>query len=97
MYVDGYRVEQNFEVWDLVFLRLLLYIQSLLKRSGTDKLKPRFYVPYRVIKRVGEVAYELDFPERSRIHNAFHMSCLKKALGQQVTTLVEIPPLDGEG
>jgi hypothetical protein len=69
----------------------------LLKRSGAKKLKPRFYGPYRVIRRVGEVAYELELPEDSRIHNVFHVSCLKKALGQQVTTSAELPPLDEEG
>jgi hypothetical protein len=81
-----------------VFLRLQPYRQSSLKKSGVDqKLKPRFYGPYRVTKRVGEVDYELDFPEGSNIHNVFHVSCLKKALGQHITTLVELPPLDEEG
>ena len=48
-------------------------------------------------RRVGEVAYEFELPEGSRIHNVFHVSCLKKALGQQMTTSVELPPLDEEG
>jgi hypothetical protein len=97
MYADRHRVERNFEVGDLVFLRLQPYRQSSLKKSGTEKLKPRFYGPYRVIRRVGEVAYELELPEGSRIHNIFHVSCLKKALGQQVTTSTDLPPLDEEG
>jgi hypothetical protein len=50
-----------------------------------------------VIKRVREVAYELELPEGSRIHNIFHVSCLKKALGQQVTPSTDLPPLDEEG
>jgi hypothetical protein len=50
-----------------------------------------------VIRRVGEVAYELELPEGSMIHNVFCVSCLKKALGQQVTTSVDLPPLDEEG
>eukprot|EP00253_Pinus_taeda_P022845 PITA_22845 len=32
-----------------------------------------------------------------QIDNIFHVSCLKKVLGQQVTTVVELPPLDEEG
>jgi hypothetical protein len=80
-----------------VFLRLHPYRQSSLKKSGAEKLKPRFYGPYRVTKRVGEVAYELELPEGSKIHNVFHVSCLKKALGQQITTSAELPPLDEEG
>jgi hypothetical protein len=97
IYVDGQRVERSFEVGDLFFLRLQPYIQSSLKRSGTKKLKPKFYGPYRVIRRMGEVAYELELPEGSKIHNVFHVSCLKKAVGQQVNISEELPPLDKEG
>jgi hypothetical protein len=50
-----------------------------------------------VTRRVGEVAYELEFPEGSKIHNVFHVLCLKKALGQHITTSAELPPLDEEG
>jgi hypothetical protein len=60
-------------------------------------LKPHFYGPYRVIKRAAEIAYELELLEVSRIHNAFHVSYLKKALGQHVTTSTNIPPLNEEG
>jgi hypothetical protein len=80
-----------------VFLKLQPYRQSSLKKSGVEKLKPPFYGPYRVTRRVGEVAYELELPEGSRIHNVFHVSCLKKALGQQITTSTKLPPLDEEG
>jgi hypothetical protein len=97
MYADRQRIERSFKVGDLVFLRLQPYRQSSLKRSGAEKLKPRFYRPYRITRRVGEVAYELDMPTGSRIHNVFHVSCLKKAVGQQVSVSEELPPLDEEG
>jgi hypothetical protein len=68
-----------------------------LKRSGAKKLNLRFYGPYRVIRRVGEVAYELELPEGRNIHNVFHVSYLKKVVGQQINTSEELPPLDEEG
>ena len=85
IYADRHRVERSFEVGDLVFLRLQPYRQSSLKRSGAEKLKPKFYGPYRVIKRIGKVAYELELLEASKIHNIFHIFCLKKAVGQHVS------------
>ena len=81
MYADRGRIERHFEVGDLVYLRLQPYRQSMLKQKGAEKLKPHFYGPYRVIRRVGQVAYELELPQGSKIHNIFHVSCLKKALG----------------
>ena len=81
LYVDQHRIERNFEVGDMVDLRLQPYRQSSLKKSGTEMLKPKFYGPYRVIRKVGKVAYELELPERSRVHNVVHVSRLKKAIG----------------
>ena len=48
-------------------------------------------------ERVGEVAYEMELLEGSKIHNMFHVLCLKKALGQHITTSTELSPLDEEG
>ena len=64
---------------DRVFLRLQPYRQSFLKKSGLEKLKLKFYGPYYITRRVGEVAYELDLLGDSQIDNVFHV---KKAVGQ---------------
>ena len=39
----------------------------------------------------------MELPIGSKIHNVFHVSCLKKALGLQVTATEELPPTDDEG
>jgi hypothetical protein len=90
-------VERTFEVGDLVYLRLQPYRQASIKKSGAEKLKPCFYGPYEVQRRIGEVAYELKFPSGSKIHNVFHVSCLKRALGQYVIANEKFPPVDEEG
>ena len=44
-------------------------------------LAPRYIGPFKIIKRVGAVAYRLELPEEmSDIHNVYHVSQLKKCL-----------------
>ena len=97
MYADQHRTKCSFEEGDLVFLHLQPYWQSSLKQKGAEKPKPRDYGPYKITRKVGQVAYELEQPKGSKIHNVFHVSCFKKVVGQQVTVSQELPPLDEEG
>lgn len=85
------------EVGYLVSLRIHPYTQYSLKKNGADKLKPHFYGPYNIFRRVGEVFYELELPEGRKNHNVFHVSFLKKVVGQNVMTSSTLPPLDEEG
>ena len=96
-YVDQKRTERSFEVGDMVYLMLQPFQKSTLKRGGSEKLKPRYYGPFRITRRIGELAYELELPADSKVYNVFHVSRLKKALGQNVVPSAILPPLDDEG
>ena len=43
------------------------------------------------------MTYELEPSEESKIHNVFHVSSLKKTLGQHIAPSTKLPPLDDEG
>jgi hypothetical protein len=94
---DKHRAKRTFEVGDLVILRLQPYRQASINRSGTEKLQTRFFGPYRVRRKVGVMAYEFELPSGRKIHNVFRISCLKRALGQHITPIEELSPLDEEG
>ena len=52
------------------------------------KLSPRYIRPFEIIERISEVAYRLAFlPALSRLHDAFHVSMLKKYLHDPSTIL----------
>ena len=94
---NKHKVEHTFEVGDLVYLRLQPYRRDSIKRSGAEKLQPCFFGPYRINRKIGAMAYELELPPGSRIHNIFHVSCLKRAIGQHVHPIEVLPPMDEEG
>ncbi|KAK4391075.1 hypothetical protein Sango_2170800 [Sesamum angolense] len=78
---DKKRSEREFAVGDLVFVKLRPYKQTSLKSHCIYKLMPRFFGPFKVLQRVGAIAYKLELPERTRIHLVFHVSQLKKKTG----------------
>ena len=93
---DQHHSECTFQVGDMVFLRLQPYKKSSLKLKGNQKLAPNFYGPYKVLQKIGSVAYKLELPP-SCIHPVFHVSCLKKVIGTNIRAQTILPELDMEG
>ena len=77
--------ERSFDVGDWVFLRLQPYKQVSLKKANKDnKLSPKYYGLYKVLKKIGTMAYKLELLAASRLHPVFHVSCLKKVIGDKL-------------
>ena len=43
------------------------------------------------------MAYKSELPESSRVHPVFHVSCLKKVIGDKILVQTILPKLDEEG
>nr|GEU73510.1 hypothetical protein [Tanacetum cinerariifolium] len=55
--------------------------EGVVRFGKKGKLAPRFVVPFKIIEKVGPVAYRLDFPEElNGVNDTFHVSNLKKCL-----------------
>ncbi|GJR87527.1 putative reverse transcriptase domain-containing protein [Tanacetum coccineum] len=77
-YADLKRKPMEFQVGDKVMLKVSPW-KGVVRFGKRGKLNPRYVGPFKVIERVGEVAYKLELPEElSRVHNTFHVSNLKK-------------------
>jgi hypothetical protein len=95
---DQHRNERSFEVGDWVFLRLQPYKQMTLKQAKKDnRLSPKYYGPYKMLQKIGATAYKLELPASSRVHLIFHVSCLKKVIGDKISVQTKLPELDEEG
>lgn len=75
-----------------VYLKLQPYRQHSVHRRAFHKLSPRYYGPYLIEKRIGSVAYKLKLPSSSRIHPVFHVSLLKRKIGDSVVVSAHLPP-----
>ena len=61
-----------------MFLRVSPW-KGIMRFGNKGKLSPRYIGPYKIIERIGPLAYKLALPpELERIHNVFHVSMLRR-------------------
>ncbi|GKF59595.1 putative reverse transcriptase domain-containing protein [Tanacetum coccineum] len=90
-YADLKRKPMDFQVGDNVMLKVSPW-KWVVRFGKRGKLNPRYVGPFKVIEKVGDVAYKLELPkELSRVHNTFHVSNLKKCYADEPLAIL----LDG--
>ncbi|WVZ64085.1 hypothetical protein U9M48_013654 [Paspalum notatum var. saurae] len=79
-YADKRRRELAFEAGEFVYLKVSP-LRGTKRFHMRGKLAPRYVGPYRIKKKIRDLAYELELPEHlSRVHPVFHVSQLRKCL-----------------
>ena len=96
-YADQNRTEREFEEGDWVFLRLQPYRQQTVNLRKNLKLSSKYYGPFQILQKVGKVAYKLALPISSKIHPVFHVSWLKKKIGNKLNIHTSLPSSNQEG
>jgi hypothetical protein len=79
-YADTWSRLLEFKEGDYVYLKVSP-LRGMRRFKDKGKLSPRFIGPFLILKRVGEVAYQLELPDHlADVHDVFHISQLKKCL-----------------
>ncbi|XP_076904372.1 uncharacterized protein LOC143559794 [Bidens hawaiensis] len=82
-YADNRKRPLEIQEGDRVLLKVSPW-KGVVRFGKKGKLSPRYVRPFKIIKRVGTVAYQLELPlELSGIHDVFHVSNLKKCLSDE--------------
>nr|GFC36578.1 putative reverse transcriptase domain-containing protein [Tanacetum cinerariifolium] len=90
-YADQKRKPMKFEIRDGVMLKVLPW-KGVVRFGKLGKLNLRYVGPFKMLAKVGKVAYKLELPqELSRVHHTFHVSNLKKCYSDEPLVM----PLEG--
>nr|GFC10688.1 putative reverse transcriptase domain-containing protein [Tanacetum cinerariifolium] len=90
-YADRKQKPMEFKIGDRVMLKVSHW-KGVVRFSKRGKLNPRYVGPFKVLAKVGKVAYKLELSqELSRVHHTFHVSNLKKCYSDEPLVM----PLEG--
>nr|GEW86053.1 reverse transcriptase [Tanacetum cinerariifolium] len=94
-YTDRRRKPLEFEVGDKVMLKVSPW-KGVIHFSKWGKLNPRYIGPFKILAKVGMLAYRLELPEKlSQVHSTFYVSNLKKYfVGEPLAILLDEIQID---
>ncbi|GKD19702.1 putative reverse transcriptase domain-containing protein [Tanacetum coccineum] len=82
-YIDVRRKPLEFQVGDKVMLKVSPW-KGVIRFGKGGKLNPRYIGPFKVLAKVGTVAYRLELRQQlSRVHSTYHVFNLKKCLSDE--------------
>ncbi|XP_062102916.1 uncharacterized protein LOC133813900 [Humulus lupulus] len=87
------RHDIQFQIGDLVLVKLQPYRQLTVAHRLNIKLCRRFFGPFEILARVGPVAYTLKLPQETRIHPTSHVSLLKPYHGTLPPSCYQLPEM----
>ncbi|GKD38433.1 putative reverse transcriptase domain-containing protein, partial [Tanacetum coccineum] len=89
-YTDRRHNPLEFKARDKVMLKVSPW-EGLIHFGKRGKLNPRYIGPFKILAKVGTVAYRLELPEKlSRVHSTFYVSNLKNCFSDEPLAI----PLD---
>ncbi|XP_061375386.1 uncharacterized protein LOC133317533 [Gastrolobium bilobum] len=94
---DRKRRDVQYKVGDLVWVHLQPYRQSSVAERMSNKLCRRYFGPFPIAKKVGQVAYKLELPPNAKIHHTFHVSLLKPFKGDNSISPLPLPDVFTNG
>jgi hypothetical protein len=74
-YQDKTHREVSFQTRDWVLLQLQQRMTIGITPATKSKLAPKFFGPYQVTTKIGNVSYRLKLPDKARIHDVFMYPC----------------------
>ncbi|GJS40106.1 putative reverse transcriptase domain-containing protein [Tanacetum coccineum] len=94
-YADRRTKPLEFKVGDMVLLKVSSW-KGAVRFGKRGKFSPRYIRPFKILARVGPVAYTLELPKELKgIHSTFHVSNLKKCLAEgDIVVLMDEIQLD---